>query len=127
MRKVAVTSFLLGTLTACIISICVQQLIKPNKPIFDKTVTEIELPDKLLVIGYRNNSGGATTGFTYHYFFTRDENRSQFLITSKPAIVDYKDDSLMITTKGRILSFSNTFLSNEKNHISIMLKSTLKE
>ncbi len=77
----------------------------------DKMILSANIDNDIKLVGYRNNVGGATVGYTYqfHIIAEGDELSDPFLITSN-ADVTYQINSpkeISITVTDQILSYDN--------------------
>ena len=77
----------------------------------DKRILTVDIAKDIKFVGYRNNVGGATVGYTYRFYLLAEggEILHPFLITSN-ADVMYQINSpteISITTTENILSYDN--------------------
>lgn len=75
-----------------------------------KVVNHIVSPD-ITLTGYRNNTGNATAGFTYHYFFETHGVRPDkpFLISDSPDLIfsSNRPLSINLSISGKIYHMTN--------------------
>ncbi|MGD8113178.1 hypothetical protein [Vibrio sp. TRT 17S01] len=118
MQKVkAISLILIGVL----VTILVGYLLEPRVEL-DKEVIKVPLSETQTLIGYRNNAGGATTGFNY-YFYVKS-NRSEklpnaFLITDTPDVTfQLKDHGVFsLHVDGKVYQFTNNVWVNEQGKL----------
>lgn len=84
-----------------------------NTTNFDEEVLKLPLSKDFEVVGYRNNNGGGTVGFTYHYFVKDTDVDTKlshpFLITDDKEIVvvPKSKDRFSISLVGKVYQFNN--------------------
>ncbi|KJZ10925.1 hypothetical protein TW85_17800 [Marinomonas sp. S3726] len=109
MRKTRVISFLLLAIFVSVFSF----FFFSNTTNFDEEVLKLPLSKDFEVVGYRNNNGGGTVGFTYHYFVKDTDVDTKlshpFLITDDKEIVvvPKSKDRFSISLVGKVYQFNN--------------------
>ena len=97
----------------------------------DKKVLDIPLSNQIYLVGYRENSANATSGFRYDFYVVDKDQEltSPFLITSTPnvQIQPSSPTSFNVTVKGNIFKFTNVVWINNASGlipISVALHAT---
>lgn len=114
MQKVkAISLILIGVL----IAISVGYLLEPCVEL-DEEVIKVPLSDSQTLVGYRNNAGGATTGFSYYFFVksnTSEKLPSAFLITDTPNVTFQPKEQgvFSLHVDGIVYQFTNNIWVNE--------------
>lgn len=84
----------------------------------DKKVLDVPVSESVSVVGYRNNVGGATIPFRYHFYVRANESplTTPFLISGTPDVdITARDShSLMIKMTGEIFQFTNVVWVKDK-------------
>ncbi|MPY01371.1 hypothetical protein [Salinivibrio sp. VYel4] len=84
----------------------------------DKKVLDVPVSESVSVVGYRNNVGGATIPFRYHFYVRANESplTTPFLISGTPDVdITARDShSLMIKMAGEIYQFTNVVWVKDK-------------
>ena len=109
MRKIKVISFLFILVFAGIFGFGLFS----NTTNFDEEVLKLPLSEDFEVVGYRNNNGSGTVGFTYHYFVKDTDLDTKlshpFLVTDDKEIVvtPKSKDRFSISLVGKVYQFNN--------------------
>ncbi|HDI3250442.1 hypothetical protein [Vibrio cholerae] len=118
MQKVkAISLILIGVL----VTILVGYLLEPRVEL-DNEVIKVPLSDTQTLIGYRNNAGGATTGFSYYFYVKSNESEklpSAFLITDTPDVTfQIKEQGVFsLHVDGKVYQFTNNVWVNEQGKL----------
>ncbi|MCF6204187.1 MAG: hypothetical protein L3J59_11050 [Methylococcaceae bacterium] len=104
-------SFVIGIIFGTILYARVISYFQGPQINLDKRILSVGIAKDIKFVGYRNNVGGATVGYTYRFYILAEggEISHPFLITSN-ADVTYKINSpteISITTTEDILSYDN--------------------
>ncbi|WP_127956610.1 hypothetical protein [Serratia microhaemolytica] len=108
MQKVKVISLIL---IGFLLAILVNYLFKPQLNL-DKQVLSVAISDTQTVVGYRNNQGGATTGFSYYFYFKPSNGQqlaTPFLITDTSEVkIEVKGvNHFSLHVAGKVHQFTN--------------------
>lgn len=94
-----------------------------NDPILDKEIFRTSISPTHTLVGYRNNNGNATTGFSYYFYIQANgtaEQPIQFLVTDTPDIhLQIKShDELLLMVQGKVFQFTNIIWVNDQGRLS---------
>ncbi|WAH60547.1 hypothetical protein LZ023_13950 [Pseudomonas silvicola] len=93
-------------------------------PELDKVVVKVPLQDNLFFYGARDNSGGATTSFSYRYYITQESgddasvleklaHAQAFLVSDDDEVnVSRNQGAMTLEVKGRVLQYRSDALVN---------------
>ncbi|CAM3527054.1 hypothetical protein VA7868_02283 [Vibrio aerogenes CECT 7868] len=120
----AISLILLGVLLTLAGHYLLQPEVNLDKQVFNKPISET-----LSVVGYRNNTGNATAGFSYFFYVMSqgDDLPEPFLVTDTPEIQVTPDNhqAFTLTVKGKVYQFTNLIWVKEDGKlvpVSIMFK-----
>ena len=107
---------------------------QPLENNYDKKIYDLPINQHTELVGYRNNTGGATVPFTYAYFILNNKKTidqvKPFLISSTESITAkaHTGSAITITLSGKIYHFTNAVwvkdTHNQLYPITINLQST---
>ncbi|MGV8918558.1 MAG: hypothetical protein ACOH2R_12280 [Pseudomonas sp.] len=92
-------------------------VLSPSAPNLDKVILSYPIGDRAFVYGVRNNLAGATSGYSYRYYVSRELVSEQailsslvrstpFLVTTDPAVkIEGNGSELAVLVKGQVYDF----------------------
>ncbi|MGL5757560.1 hypothetical protein [Plesiomonas sp.] len=89
---------------------------------FDKEILRTPIFDSQILVGYRNNTGNTTTGFSYYFYIKSNGSEklpSPFLITDTPNIkfLIKKNRQLSFHVDGKVYQFTNNIWINNQDKL----------
>lgn len=124
-------------LAVCLIYLSASWLDSPSKANLDEIIFKKSLGNGNSIYGARDNRGGATVGFSYRYYISKEFNADEriltalkeitpFLTTKNPDVsAQIVDGTLHLSTRGRIYEFSSYALENVQGASAIKVIMTL--